>query len=488
MTDILHHSPESHPSGGESGEERFPRWLLAVLVCFALTMLTWQAVVCHGMGSIGDTCTYVSAWKVLRTFHPDIVRPPVYPLIMGICLEVFGDWWGKVAVCILQWGCWIAGCVLTWRILIYFGVSRKIRVWTIIALMLFSGGWVFNNVAQTEGFATALMPLFSWQLIRYLQTHKSLYIWFGNLTLLFFIFLKPQFFCLIPVLAVAWIFISRNNRQHLLAGILVPVTAMAMIWLYMWTIKRCYCLENTFSIVTHWNGYNAMRLAGLIKPDEIENPEVRETLRPYLETDPGQNLPDYYLYWGELSKVWHTDLAEVWQHAYELHRQEANAYILDRFRMGLTKDISVCDCIPHPYVTERDSAWYNLTKAPSKFPNDIVRGENLFRPENAEPGAYLMPLYGIATLPFWAAWLIIFAFSALYIRRWIRRKRFPVIAFLISASVVAGYVTAFLGAYDGWGRLVTPYTMLLFIMAAVLFSNVKKSLLKYRQRRAGLLN
>lgn len=466
----------------------FPRWLIVVLIVFAVLMLTWQAVVCDGMGRIGDTCTYVSAWNVVKTFHPDIVRPPVYPLILGLCLELFGNWWGMVAVCILQWGCWIWGCVLTWEILVYFRVSRGIRLGVIFALMIFSGGWVFNNVAQTEGFATALMPLLAWEAIRYLQSRKSLYIWLANLTLLFFIFLKPQFFSLIPVVAVVWIFVTRRNRRHLLLGILIPVTALGMIWGYMWTLKRCYCLQNTFSIVTHWNGYNSMRMAGLIKPDEIEDPEVREKLRPYLEADPGQNLPDYYLYWGELWLVWHTDLAKVWLHAYELHRQEANAYILDRFRVGLTKDISVCDCIPHPYVTERDSAWYALTKAPSVFPNDIVRGSNLFKPENAEPGGYLMPLYGTATLPFWAAWLFIGLFSAMYIVRWIKSKRFPVIAFLLAASTVAGYVTAFVGAYDGWGRLVTPYTMPLFIMIAILLANVKKSLLNYRQRRAGLLN
>lgn len=347
---------------------------------------------------------------------------------------------------------------------------------------------MFNNVAQTEGFATALMPLFIWQTIQYIRGRKSVWIWSANLTLLFFIFLKPQFICLLPAVSVAWIYMTRRNRTALLAGLMIPVTALGMIWFYTWTIRRCYCLDNTFSIVTHWNGYYSMRMAGLIRIDEIENPEVKERLRPYIELDPGRNLPDHNLYWCELWQASVGDLARVWQHAYSLHTAEANRYMLARFRTGLSKDISVCDFTPHPDVTAADSAWYALTKTSRSIPPDIVRGKALFQPSQATPGGYLMPLYGIATAPFWAAWMIIFAFSAMYIGRWIRRKRFPVIAFLISASVVAGYVTAFLGAYDGWGRLVTPYTMLLFITAAVLFSNVKKSLLKYRQRRAGLLN
>lgn len=469
-------------------QDRFPRWLLLLLIVFAAAMLTWQILVSQGMGTVGDTGSYLNAWDVLKTFHPDIVRPPVYPIIVGICVEIFGDWGGLVAVCVIQWAVWIFGLRVSWNVMMFFKVGRRARLATILLLMPFYGGWVFNNVAQTEAFATGLMPLFLWELIRYIQTEKPKYIILAIFTQLFFIFLKPQFFNLIPVLAVSWIYVTRRNRRRLLLGILVPVSALAMIWLYMWSIKRCYCLPNTFSIVTHWNGYNSMRMAGLIKVDEIENPEAREKLRPFIEADPGQNLPDYFLYWSEMWYVWHTDLAEIWQHAYELHRDEANAYILGRFRQGLTKDISVSIGKAHPLVTHQDTIWYELTGEVHADPKDLIIDSDMFYRDRAVPGSYLVPLYGICTLPFWFAWLFLALFSAMYIRRWWLRRRFPVVAFTIAASIVSGYITAYLGAYGDWGRLVTPYTMPLFIAGAVFFTNVKKSLTEYRQRRAGLLN
>lgn len=459
-------TPKSRTSApAETRSDRFPRWLLWLLIFFAIFIMCWQIYCSGSMGVIGDTYTYEKAWETLKTLHPDIARPPVFPILLGICYEIFGVWWGQIAICAIQWGCWIWGLTLVWQTLLYLRVKRNWRIAAILICLPFYGCWVMNNAVQTDGFATGLIPLVIWELIRYRQTGRGRWIWWALVTLLGFLFLKPQFLFLIPVMTVGWLYVTWRNRRHRLRSLLIPGVSVAMVYIYFLCINHCYQIHS-ISEVTNWNGYNSMRMAGLIKVDEIRDPKVREKLRPFIEADPGQNLPDYFLYWNEMYYLWHDELEQVWQDAYRLHRSEANAYFLDHFRLSWEMKISLNRGRAHPLKTRGDSIWYELMNVSPEDPEDLIITSDMFYRDRAERGAYLVPLYDIATIPFWAAWLIMFSFTAIWVGRWIKFRRFPVIPFTIAAITVGGYCTAILGAYGDWGRLVTPYDLPLLIMAA----------------------
>lgn len=457
--------PGAAKASKTSDADRFPRWLLWLLIFFALFMMSWQVYCSGSMGNVGDTYTYEKAWEVLKTLHPDICRPPVFPILLGVCYSIFGVWWGQVAVCAIQWGCWIWGLTLVWQILSYLKVKRNWRIGLVLICLPFYGCWVMNNAVQTDGFATGLIPLVVWELIRYRRTGARKWIWWALVTLLGFLFLKPQFLFLIPVMTVSWLYVTWRNRRHRMESLAIPGVSILLLYIYYLCVTHCYPIHS-ISNVTNWNGYNSMRMAGLIKPEEIRDSVTRETLRPFLEADPGLNLPDHRLYWNEMFYLWYDDLEQVWQDAYKLHRKEANAYFLGHFRQSWNMKISLNVGKAHPLKTRQDSIFLSLMNDNGEAPGDLIVNSDMFYRDRAERGAFLVPLYDIATMPFWAAWLIIFSFSAIWIGRWIRFRRFPVIPFTLAAITVCGYCTAIIGAYGDWGRLVSPYDFPLLIMGA----------------------
>lgn len=96
-------------------------------------------------------------------------------------------------------------------------------------------------------------------------------------------------------------------------------------------------------------------------------------------------------------------------------------------------------------------------------------------------GSAISPSYELS-FPFWVSWLVIILFTLLYAAGWLRSHRFPVIAFLIAGTLSAGYVTAFIGAMGDWGRLVNPYTMLLFCAAAAILSSLYETVKSETER------
>lgn len=70
--------------------DKFPYWLLITLIVFGTVMIIWQLVLSKSACTIGDMWTYMSAWENLRRLHPDPMRPPVYPILLGCTHNLSG--------------------------------------------------------------------------------------------------------------------------------------------------------------------------------------------------------------------------------------------------------------------------------------------------------------------------------------------------------------------------------------------------------------
>ena len=465
--------------------DKFPYWLLITLIVFGTVMITWQLVLCKSACSIGDMWTYMSAWENLRRLHPDPMRPPVYPILLGCTHDLFGAYAGGCVMMVLQWSIWIAGCRWSWLILRHFNVGRQTSSVVILLLMAFPGTWVLNNLLQTDGLATGGMPLLIWQLIKYRESRQKKWITRSGLLLLAYLFLKPQFIFLIPLWGIAWIYTTFREKENRLWAAGIVVVAATSLVVYQWSLYHCY--RQTFlSKVTPMNNYYGLRMAGLIHVDEIADSTSRELLRPFIEADPGTDLPDYYLYWPEIWFASPKQLDDIWKHTYALHRAEVHAFIWHRIPQSLNYNIFYRVGHNRRAITDTDIAYYEALHEKA-VPDEpcIVSGRNLFKATPQTIGTLLYPLYGIMEIPFWFAWLAMALFSIWYCIKWYKRKTFPVVPFFMASILWGGYIVAFVGAPGDWGRLVTPYCMILFIICGIIISNVKKTLSGRRLGRRG---
>lgn len=297
-----------------------------------------------------------------------------------------------------------------------------------------------------------------------------------RMLLITYLFLKPQFIYLIPLWATAWIYSTFKNKSHRKWTLVVFGIAIASVFAYQGALYYCY-RQPYISKVSPVNNYYSLRMAGLIYPDEIEDSVARETLRPFIEADPGTDLPDYYLYWTETWRVHDKTLNQIWHHAYSLHRSEAHSFILHRFPQLLTYNIFYKEGKHRQQQSAKDIAYYNASKEVIHTNQaDIIYGSDLFKSTTKSYNSLIYPFYGYMEIPFWFAWLTMASFTIWYCIKWVKEKRFPAVAFLMATLIFGGYIVVFIGAPSDWGRLVTPFSMILFSMVGILYTNVKKTL------------
>lgn len=469
--------------------ERFPRWLLAALILLGCAMIIWQRIICGDIAYTGDSMSYFLAWNLLKDFHPDYVRTPIYPFILRLIYSVFDVKTANFAMQVIQWSVWIAGCRWTWLILRHMHISKTISTAVVIFLMAFPGTWIWNNCLMTECWASAFIPLLVLQLIRYRETKKTPVIILGGTLMFLLVYLKPQLMFLVVLWGIAWGVATFDDKFHFRIVLLISAFVAGSLLFYKWSMHRCY-LQNNLSTVSPRNNYCSLRMAGLIHVDEIENPAAREILRKHIETDPGIDLPGHYLYWGETYMVSTNALDSICSNAYRRHAAEANRFILHRIPQTLSYSIFYSPARARPTDTQTHLSYYELeglhpSPGVENIIPDIVFGKDLFAKKPSSLGQWIFPLYGIMDIPFWMAWVTMGAFIIWYLAIWCIKRRFPVVPFFIASITLCGYLTVFIGAPYDWGRLVTPFCMLLFAMGGIMVANVKKTLSGWWLKRRG---
>lgn len=432
-----------------------PLWLCITAIIAGAFFLTLQFTV-YGQGSKSmDGYSYFNAWETLKTFHPDMLRPPLYAIFTGIFYEIAGEKGALIIIPILQWGAYIASLWLVWTICGWLRISKGISIGVILSFLLLPGMWLLNNLSVPEPLCGCGMILLVWLSGRYLQSHRSIYLKWSVVLLLALVFTKSMFIFLLPVLTIFWGYSCRKNKRHLVTAFGGITLTIAMLAVYALCMKSCYAAAG-LTQASSWNRYYSLRMEGLIIPDEIDDISIRERFRPFYEKDPGRYTPGENLYWNEIWSFNWSEMDYLIDNTVRHHPDETLHALLMQFPRTL------------PF-----SQFRYVEPGPDPAANPELKWNGIDR---LRDGHYIFPLHDYLWFPIWVGWAITLLFSIFWIARWIKRDSFPALPFLIAATTVTGFVTIIIGAPDDWGRLMTPLDYLLPIMAGSTLSIILKNI------------
>lgn len=446
---------------GYPGKEsvRMPLWLTIVTILIGITFLSLQGLIFRHGSMDMDSWSYPAGWMSLKEGHLDMARPPVYCAIVGIVWEFLTMGYGNMLLPVIQWGVYLAALHLVWIINGWFNVSKVFNTAAILSMLLIPGFWIFNNIIMAESLSLSGIILLVWLSGRYILTKKTRYLAFSGVMLILLIFTKPMFIFLIPVLAVLWTVIGWKDKRNSITAFSLLCVTLGLIAAYMAEMKREYGVASLAIASTH-NKYCCLRADGVILPDEISDKTTKDKYLPMYEADPGVQNPDnrymmevYVFTWPEI----------------------------DRLVNDVTRR--------HPYA-EIEGIKY-------RFKNSMINSQHFFYlfgyddridrlfkdwnglSRNRDIG-FIFPFHRYLWFPIWVSAVIWALFTAIWIYRWRKNRCFPSLAYLVSAIFFTCYVTAILGSQDLWGRIMTPVTPMIPIMAAsvatIVWAYVKKSL------------
>lgn len=445
-----------------------PLWLTITTVILGLLFLSLQGLIFRHASMSMDSWSYPSAWWSLMDGHIDEARPPVYSAIVGIVWEFLTMGYGNMLLPVIQWALYIAALQLLWRINTWLKVSKAFNAAAILSMLIIPGFWIFNNIIMAESVALSGMILLVWLTGRYILTRRNRYLLFSGLMLVALIFTKPMFIFLIPVLAVLWGVIAWKNARQTVTALAILAITGGLIWAYTAEMKRTYGVASLAIASTH-NKYCCLRADGAIIPEEISDPVTREKYRPLYDEDPGVQNPEnrymmevYIFTWPEIERL----VKEAEQH----HPHAEIDGIIYRLKTSMSQ--SQFFFYLFGYYDDVDSMFYDW--------NGLSR--------NRDDG-FIFPFHRYLWFPIWVTAAIWAAFTLIWLARWRKTRRFPAMAYFVSATILTCYVTAILGAQDLWGRIMTPVTPLIPVMAAsvasITYGYVKKTLSGRRLGRRG---
>lgn len=448
---------------------RMPLWLTIVTILLGLTFLGWQLYIFRHASMGMDSWSYPGGWLTLKNGHLDPARPPVYCTIVGVVWEILTMGYGNILLPAIQWTLYIASLQLVWIINTWLRASRVFNITAILSMLLIPGFWIFNNIIMAESVALCEIVLLTWLSGKYIQTHKTRYLVYSGVMLIVLIFTKPMFIFLIPVLGVLWGIVSWGNKRHIVISTLLLSITVGSVLAYATVIKNTYGVRALTIASTH-NKYCCLRADGVIIPEEISDPVTREKYRPMYEADPGVQNPNnrymlevYVFTWPEIDRLVSDVLS---RHPYA--EVEGLSY-----RINTSMKYSQFFFFLYGYDERADR---------------ILRNWNGLNKEcdNVE---FIFPFHNYLWFPMWVTAVIWGVFSLIWICLWRRRRSFPAMAYFVSATIFTCYVSAIVGAQDLWGRIMTPVTPLIPVMAAsaasIIWGYVKKSLSGRRLWRRG---
>ncbi len=439
---------------------RMPLWLTIITILLGLTFLGLQLYVFRHASMGMDSWSYPEGWITLKNGQLDPARPPVYCAIVGIVWEILTMGYGNILLPAIQWTLYIASLQLVWIINTWLRASRVFNIAAILSMLLIPGFWIFNNIIMAESVALCGIVLQTWLSGKYIQTHKIRYLFNSGIILILLIFTKPMFIFLIPVLAVLWGFVSWGNKRLMATSIFLLSITIGSLLAYATVIKNTYGVW-ALAIATTHNRYCCLRADGVIIPEEISDPVTREKYRPLYEADPGIQNPDNRY----MMEVYIFTWPEIYRLVSEVSSRHPYAEV-----EGLSYRIK---------TSMKYSQFFFFLYGYDELTDRLFKNWNGVSDNGYELG-FVFPFHNYLWFPMWVTAVIWGVFSLIWICLWRRRRSFPAMAYFVSATIFTCYVSAIVGAQDLWGRIMTPVTPLIPVMAAsaasIIWGYVKKSL------------
>lgn len=442
-------------SEGRNGLNRCVNWWSLFLISTAVFI----GVLISNGGPLweGDTESYIRAATDLAHGELNLLRTPGYPALILLFNTLFGSA-GLTVLSILQQLLFLLSVMILRHILGITGIGRRTSI-LLTAFYLFLPDfkmWFVTAMILTESLSFFLFMVLSWLSVRSIINPRSLT--FGtSLWMDFLIFLliaiRPGNIYLIALYAMIWLCVCFSRRWKTLAGIAGLAGLLLVsgaVWSYRLMIKQRFDYEG-ITIVSFNNNYHFVRQFGLLKPEYVDNPELRRILDEcgaYSDADKGKDL---IFYWGDVSRVIEIDPCYV-----EINRVVQKAMFADP---AATAGALFYRMFPTETTIDRstDPWWRKIISALS--PN----------------------------ISFTVVFMLVC--FAVIIALWIRSRRFSWLTWYLWGMTVACQLTAVIGAMSDWGRLTFGVFPLILLMLAEFWELARHGYMdaKYRARRASSL-
>lgn len=270
----------------------YKSWILSypVVLCLAAAMFLMGLYMTAGGGGFAaangfwlpDSPSYVSAADHLLNGEPDLLRTPVYPLLIALIRATVGPIYAWKVLLLIQFLSFTASGLLLGRIAVKLTGSEKIAFWTTAAYLLFPGHIVVCVNIMTESFSISGVVLLIWFLLRHQPGQPT---WsdsiLAGLTLIFLIYLRPIFLYLIPVLLVYFILLflrfGRRYRISFVAGCTMLILSMVSLSAYKRSMTRTYGIHS-ITMVSIVNNFSTAKEAIGMHPELAPTAELQAAI------------------------------------------------------------------------------------------------------------------------------------------------------------------------------------------------------------------
>lgn len=265
-----------------------PWFNMSVVILLSVLEFVYYVWISPDWIEFPDTDSYWFTWQTYLGQNDFEVRTPLYTVFIGPWMSAFGYKPGMIPVVCLQELLRIFSLFYVWRICRMSGLTDKWSFWLIVVWLLVPSVFHANYEAKvlTESLSVTLTIFYVYSLLRFINApSRKLGVWIAVWTYLL-VLLRPANlpFYLISMLffAAMWKLFKVKFSTFSTALLLIIVFIGATIAHEMRGQARYEM--GVYTLVSNCNNYYFVRDAGMIKPEYIEDPEIRRQYELYLQT------------------------------------------------------------------------------------------------------------------------------------------------------------------------------------------------------------
>ncbi len=381
-----------------------------------------------------DSYSYISAIDTLLNGEPDVLRTPVYPLLLGMMRMIFPVSFVNIAV-IFQYAVFFLSIFYFHKICVFFFRSPVFSFFTTLLYACHPYVALWSSYILTESLASSGLVFWLWFLIDYYQKRKYGAL-SGSLVVTFLlIFHRPSFLYLIPFLLIFWGYQMYKEKCSVRSwtGLLGTVLCVLCMAVYSSWFSGVYGVR-MMSEVSVINEYNILRERDLLELDGVS-----DAFRNDMANFDAVAEKDYFKEYFYLSATYGlSEMKRVTSQSLKMNYPE--------YLTKTEKQISVIAKTPlliHCHEIDTNYFPYRIVKILS------------FKVK-----------FGFLYVVLWLSLLV-------YIVKMVTTKKLPCVSLFVWGLVWANYVVILLGAQAEWARLMMPSYPLIFLLTAQLISCVK---------------
>ena len=372
-----------------------------------------------------DTESYMQAWEQsLLQGNLDLLRTPVYPIFLGICKLIAGEYFGCMCVT-LQNIIFLVSIYYFKKMISMVVSSENIALCLMLCYAIFpvTSGW--GNILLTESLAVTGIVFFTYHILTYIKYRNVSSIFWSAGLLLFLILLRPVFVYLIPVSLLLWLLLIKEHYTKASWG----CTAVILVGMcelgYCYQFKKQFGLFATSSVSVINMSYLGFQ-DGLMYPEFTDNPEYKAYISEHNGTyDPWPICLD------AIDKFGYLEVNHSVKESMNAQPQEWADNALKRF------------------VTV-SKARYNISYVVSN------------------------PISSIFRFSFMTLFIFLLIYTIYISYYGFRHSRTPLIPIMLWMIIAGCVVTSVVGAQSDWGRLTAPSFSIFLCMIGQTISLINK--------------